>query len=366
MTKTLKIAFLLPGAASLPIGGFKVVYEYANRLARRGHTITVVHPASAGTDAGLIESGRSTVRFLQRKIDRSFGPESWFPLDPSVRSIWVRSLAERYMPDGDIVIATAWQTAEWAANYPSTKGRGFYLIQHLETWHGMQERVLATWKAPLTKIAISRWLVGIAQDLGEQCFYLPNGLDFHKFSLSIPPQQRAPASVMMLYHQAADKASADGLKALEIVHSHVPQLKVTLFGTPEQPARLPAWIEYHRCPPQDRLRDLYNANAVFVAPSWTEGWGLPASEALMCGAALAVTDVGGHQEYARHQETALLSPARHPEKLASNVLRLIQDPQLRFRLALAGHAYVQQFTWERAVLGLESVLCGEATESPSP
>ena len=39
----MKISFLLPFSGHKPVGGFKVAYEYANGLARRGHEVTVFH-----------------------------------------------------------------------------------------------------------------------------------------------------------------------------------------------------------------------------------------------------------------------------------------------------------------------------------
>lgn len=113
-------------------------------------------------------------------------------------------------------------------------------------------------------------------------------------------------------------------------------------------------------PAQADLRRLYNQTAVFVAPSWTEGWGLTASEAMMCGAALAATDIGGHQEYMKNETTALLSPARQPEILAKNILRLLCDTDLRVGLAKCGNEYIQQFTWKKATDRLESILCSRS------
>ncbi len=40
----MKVTFVLPMYLTSPSGGFKVVYEYANRLAALGHQIAIVHP----------------------------------------------------------------------------------------------------------------------------------------------------------------------------------------------------------------------------------------------------------------------------------------------------------------------------------
>lgn len=357
-----RITFLLPGSGHFPVGGYKVVYEYANRLARNGHLVTVVHPAFLTMGSGIIEVGRSVARYILKKND-GYKPDSWFEIDPIVKLRWVPSLSARYVPEADAVIATAWQTAEWAATYPPSKGRKFYLIQQLETWHGMDQRATATWRLPLRKLVIAQWLMNIAKSFGEKADHQPNGLDFRKFFMATPPEDRDPASVMMLYHSAMNKGSADGLKALSIVQKQIPSLRITLFGTPQRPLHLAASIGYCRCPAQEVLRDLYNNSAIFVAPSWTEGWALPPAEAMTCGAALAATDIGGHRDYAIPGETALLSPPKAPEELAANILRLIRDGSLRNRIARNGHEYIQQFTWEKSVDQLESVLFQPAKES---
>jgi hypothetical protein len=40
----MKLTFLMPCYPWIPMGGFRVVYEYANQLALAGHEVTVVHP----------------------------------------------------------------------------------------------------------------------------------------------------------------------------------------------------------------------------------------------------------------------------------------------------------------------------------
>lgn len=356
MKTSLRISFLLPGAGRQPVGGFKIVYEYANRLSRRGHKITIIHPALLREDASLSERVVSRARYLFHKVTNNYKPEQWFPVDPAVRLLWVPSLEMRYIPDGDVVVATAWETAEWAATYSTSKGKGYYLIQHLETWNGLEDRVLATWQLPLIKMAISPWLMKVAETMNQTAFYLPNGLDFQKFTLIVPPAKRTPSSVMMLYHLSSDKGSADGLSALAVVQSQIPSLRVTLFGTSQRPRQLPQWAEYHRCPGQAMLCELYNRAAVFVAPSWTEGWGLPPSEAMACGTAVAATDIGGHRTFAIADQTALLSPPKQPDRLAANIFRLITDDSLRYRIAIGGNRHIQTFTWDKSLEALEGLL----------
>lgn len=360
------IMFLLPGPGHNPIGGYKVVYEYANGLARQGYRVTVVHPAILDRQTALRNKARGYYWFGRRTTQGSYKPNTWFSVDPRVSLRWTLDLAEKRIPDADIVVATAWQTAEWAAGYSARKGRKLYLIQHMETWSGAEERVMATWRLPVRKIVIARWLADIAMSLGETCDYIPNGLDFAAFGRDEPPEQRNEAGVMMLFHPIEWKGSVDGLAALERVQHAIPELRVTLFGVPEPPPCLKPWITYHRKPAQVMLRRLYNESAIFLAPSWAEGWPLPPAEAMMCGSALVATDIGGHREYALDGKTALLIPPRDVEAMATAVTTLIRQPTRRVELAEAGSRFIAQFTWDRAVASFIDVIRREMSLQPTP
>lgn len=351
----MRLTFVLPGPGLDPVGGFKVVYEYAGGLSRRGHRVTVVHPAMLEARLPLSRRLRGELRYRVRRWTGRHGPGSWFPLDPAVRTLWVPSLASRHVPDADAVVATAWQTAEWVGDYPTAKGRKLYLVQSLETWSGPEERVIATWRLPMRKIVIARWLLDFAGTLGEEAVHIPNGLDFEAFGMDIPPEARDPRSVLMMFHPAPLKGSRDGLAALDRVREEFPDLVFHLFGVAERPRGIPPEF-YHRNPRQSDLRRLYNEAAVFVAPSHLEGWPLPPAEAMLCGAAVAATDIGGHREYAIHETSALLSPPGRPDLLAESIRRLLRHRRLRVRLALAGREHVRQFTWERAVDRMDRVL----------
>lgn len=357
----MKICFVLPFSGHNPVGGFKVVYEYANGFARKGHEVTVVHaPLGLLGETSLAQLAKRFMIFVGRAVGLKGGvrPQKWFIMDSRVDMRWVPSLHSKWIPSADVVFATAWLTAEWVSMYPENKGRKFYLIQHQESvLEGTYDtRVMATWKLPLQKVVIARWLEDIAKSLGESAYYVPNGLDFNAFGLDIPVEERDPCKLIMLYHDQAWKGSRDGVEAMSMVRKKVTGLKATLFGVPPRPEWLPAWIDYVQKPSQAYLRRLYNEAAIFVSPSWAEGWPLPPAEAAQCGSALCITDIGGHHEYALPNETALLSSPRNSDALAQNILRLILDNDLRIRLALYSNQYIQRFTWKRAVTTLEKHL----------
>ena len=113
-------------------------------------------------------------------------------------------------------------------------------------------------------------------------------------------------------------------------------------------------------PSQPVLRQLYNQAAIFVSPSWAEGWPLPPAEAMACGAADVLTDIGGHQEFAVDGVTASLVPAKQPDALADAVLALCLDRQRRIRLAEAGHNNILTFTWDQATDRLAQIIKARA------
>ncbi len=250
----MRVVFVMPNAGSIPIGGFKVVYEYANHLTRRGHTVTVVHSALQRVDTPLPELPRRIAHYWRVRLSGKVGPAGWFGLDPNVSLRWVLRPDDRHVPDADAVIATSWDVAEWVQRYPGTKGNRFYFIQHLESWDGPEDRVLATWRLPLRKIVIARWLQEIGTGQGVDAAYIPNGLDFDAFGVDIEPADRNPLQYAMLFHTSAWKGCADGLAAFSIIRRRFPTTELELFGVADPPANLPAGVTYRKQPSPKELR----------------------------------------------------------------------------------------------------------------
>lgn len=357
----MRIAFLLPSEGNIPGGGNKVIYEYANRLSERGHEIRVVHFASAEPRciAKTLRGKLRPLRYLGLILRGEWRPDNWFKLHPKVKVELLPMPLSILMPRADAYVATWWSTAERLDAMRSLSGKKLYLIQHLETWAGPEEDVLATWRAPLEKIVIARWLEAIARDMGQSCHYIPNGLDFVKFGRDMPLEARNPQRLAMMFNDRISwKGSAHGLAALEILKRRYPELEAEMFGVNERPDYLPGWIIYHQKPSQDELRNIYNRASIFLAPSISEGFDLPPCEAMMCGAAVVATAINGHYEYCVDGVTALMVPAEDPNAMAEAASRLLESGDLRGRIAQAGYRNVQKLTWSAACDAFEEVLAG--------
>ena len=362
----MRITFVLPMFLTAPAGGFKVIYEYANRLQTRGHAVTVIHPRNVEPRHGWRETMKSylwpyKLRWQNRPLVK------WFPLAPEVTVQFVPDLRERNLPPADVIIATAFQTAFAVNECSQEKGRKYYFIQHFEDWIGEVETVRASWQLPMHKIVISRWLLDIARELGESenTSYIPNGLNFSEFNITFPIENRSNPLVAMMTHSLAFKGTADGLEALRLLRERLPEVKAILFGVSKRPAEAPAWCEYRQLPKPGELRDIYNNASVFLFPSISEGWGLPAMEAMACGCAVVAAENQGIRDFAQSDVNALLAPVRRPDIFADNLYQLLTTPDLRTRLAKAAAQSVRYFTWERAVKSLEDLLTGAGTAQPT-
>jgi glycosyltransferase involved in cell wall biosynthesis len=336
-----KITFLAPHLRIA--GGVRAILTHADRLARREHDVTIVLPA------------RSRVAAWWR--NRSIRAPDWMP-DLRVGVYWVPDWNTARLPDGDALIATAWQSAAAVAHAPPRCGGKFYFIQHYESlYHGRPELVDVTYRLPLNKIVISTWLAGIMADrFGSRAEVIVTPVDARLFHVTTVDGDEGRLRVLMLHHEYEWKGVADGIEAFARVKARHPDLLLVGFGT-RRPRRTLPYDEFFENLPQERLAWLYSRCPIYCCPSWDEGLGMPSMEAMACGAALCTYDNGGCRDYAMDGRTALVAPRRDVEALARALGQLVDDRELRARLARQGREFVStRFDWERATPRLEALL----------
>ena len=337
----MRVTFLCPHLRIA--GGVRAILTYADRLARRGHAVTVVVP---GTRSwwGSVRAGE---------------PPAWIG-EFTPRIEWVARWTADALPDGDAVVATAWQSAATVADAPARAGRKFYLVQHYESlYHGRADLVDATYRLPLRKIVISTWLRDTMRarfDSDAEVLVTPVDVTlFHRVEV---PRTSGSPRVLMLHHDYEWKGVLDGIDTIARVRAAGRALHLVGFGI-KPPPDATVYDEFRANPPQAELRRLYSGTDVYLCPSWDEGLGMPSMEAMACGAALVTYDNGGSRDYARDGETALVAPRRDVGALASALERVLADAALRVRLAAAGSAFIRDaFAWDRAVARMENLLAG--------
>jgi hypothetical protein len=164
-----RITFALPSYFDAPSGGYKVVYEYANHLARKGGEATIIYLRLLGRS--------SVVRFLGALYWMLHHPDvlayeikkpeiSWFSLHSCVKLLKVTDLEARQVPDADAIVATHWRTASCVNECPRDKGAKFYLVQDFPPWVRDKRELEHTWRLPLKKVVRSNWLAELVTQTG--------------------------------------------------------------------------------------------------------------------------------------------------------------------------------------------------------
>ncbi|HYG44142.1 MAG TPA: glycosyltransferase [Bordetella sp.] len=96
----------------------------------------------------------------------------------------------------------------------------------------------------------------------------------------------------------------------------------------------------------DDLARLYRCCELYVFPSWQEGFGLPALEAMACGAAVIGANTSSLPEVIGNTE-ALFDPLNE-RSIADRMRTVLNDPALLLSLREMGLQRAQQFSWESA------------------
>jgi glycosyltransferase involved in cell wall biosynthesis len=346
--RSLRVNIILPFPGTKPGGGLKVMYEYANRLQKRGHHVTVLHSILRP-----YKKMRSPLwwKKLIYKLRGANRPK-WFPLDESIVAVIVPEITNEHVPDGDVLFSTWWEMAFMISRLNEKKGMPFNLIQGYEVWKGNHDLVHESYKLDINHLVIANYLQRIVEEhTGKRVRYLPIAIDTDVFYQQSEPSSRNPCSILMLYSEEPVKGSTFGIEALKEMKKIIPELEVTLFGVDKKPD-LPGWITYHQKPAD--LPGLYNKHAIFFSPSISEGWALPPAEAMACGCALVCTNIGGHLDYAIAEKTALLTEPKNVPDMVAKLHQLVTNQERRIMIARQGRQYLtENFNWKTSVDRLE-------------
>lgn len=106
--------------------------------------------------------------------------------------------------------------------------------------------------------------------------------------------------------------------------------------------------------PQEDLPALYRGAQMLVYPSLYEGFGLPPVEALACGTPVIASNTTSLPEAVG--DAAILVNPLSVDEMATAILRLMSDEDLRRHLRPLGLAQARRFTWKSAAERLVSAL----------
>ena len=352
----MKISFVMSNCPRKPTGGHKIVFEYANYLARNNN-VTIYF--------GYAESFSRfhfpvfLKEFLARTATKYFRP-NWFKLI-NVHKVCVKNFSNNSISNSDIVIATDVKTAIPVFGLEECKGKKMYFIQDFENWNVSDEYVKSTYCLNMKKIVVSKWLRELIGSLSDDSniYYISNSINTNIFKNT--NEVRKDHSIVFQYRSNIAKGckyAIDVISKLRIIYS---DLLVTIISNEKKLDNIPSWCEYRYNVSQLEVAKINNSSQVFICTSIEEGFGLPGLEAMACGCAVASTAYKGVYEYAIDGENALLSPPRDVDAMVTNIRKLFDDDALRNRIVENGIKTGKERSLEKSAEQFERIMLRESS-----
>ena len=373
-----RIGLLTPYPWTTPSGVNDQVAQLADRLAARGHCVTVVAPSA---DKSAVREARARVRsVLLGEREAVFAPD-----EPSPRHFFAgRTHVDARRPRP---VFTA--PVDLVANIdvlleaddldllhlfePFAPALGWVPLRHaacpLVATFCVEDEGLAQDLLPRPRqqrlfdsldVAVARSQT--VRDLTGRVFpgayrIIPPGVDVARFR---PAGERRPGPARVLFAAAESRRQGLGLllRALRRLDDLAADLEVHVCGHDAQesrfgyrvPAAFAGHVIFHGRVPRDRMPDLLRDADVLCAPSLgPESAGVVLLEAMAAETALVAGDVAGHRELVDDGREGLLVPPRDPRALAAALRILVREPETRARLAAAGARTAGRYDWPLVV-----------------
>ena len=220
------------------------------------------------------------------------------------------------------------------------------------------------------KVAVSL----TARDFVRQYFpgdysIIPNGIDIAAYTrprAPIPELQDGKINLLFVGRLDKRKGLIYLLKALPHVKYHFPNLRLIVVGGFDE-AQMEEYRDFVRdtgltdvvfkgfVSDEDKIR-YYQQCDVYCSPAiGRESQGVVLLEAMAAGKPVIASALDGYRTVVRHEQDGLLVPPADETALAVGLCRLLSDAALRRRLAEAGHAKVQTYSWEKVARRLLDV-----------
>ena len=349
----MRICFVLPGVARQPVGGYKMAFEYANRLVKENHEVLILY-----LNQDLLKN-YSVPLVVKRKIAKILTKiePKWFDLNKKIKKISNLDLDyKEKLGKLDVCIATSAEKTVEEVNKNLIAKTKLYLIQDYENWNISDKELIATYKLGFKNIVVAKWLKQIVDQYSPtESVLIPNAIDTSIYTETVPIQNRDNHTIALLYHESPHKGLKNAFKVLDKLKQKYPDLKVIMFGKFPKP-ELPNWITYYKGASQKKTVEIYNSVKVFLCSTIEEGFGLTGIEAMACGACLVSTDYRGVREYAVNNYNSLLSPVGDIDAQVENVIRIFENKELQKNISSNGIQNVKKFKWSEAMKKLNKTI----------
>jgi phosphatidylinositol alpha-mannosyltransferase len=349
----MRIGMVCPYSFDVPGGVQAHVVELASVLIERGHKVSVLAPASEGTELPdfVVSAGRAVAIPYNGSVARlSFGPVSY-------------ARVRRWIVDNDFDVLHIHEP-----NAPSLSMLAMKIAEGpiVATFHTSTTKslVLSTFQGVLApylekisgRIAVSelarRWQM---ESLGSDAVEIPNGVDVPAFATAepLPGYPRAGGTVLFLgRYDESRKGMAVLLEALpELVAKH-PDLEILVVGRgDEDRLRKEAGIHAGHLRLLGQVTDAEKASAlrsadVYCAPNLGgESFGIVLVEAMAAGTAVVASELDAFRRVLRDGTAGMLVPVGDSAALATAIDSVLSDPDRRRALVGTATEVVAEYDW---------------------
>jgi glycosyltransferase involved in cell wall biosynthesis len=191
-----------------------------------------------------------------------------------------------------------------------------------------------------------------------------NGIDVERFAAASPLALALPPDALVIGFVgrfSPEKGLPELADAWLRMAGALPAAHLVLAGSgpleAELRARLAGAPRVHWFGFEEDVAAMMKAFDVLAVPSYEEGFGLVAAEAMAAGVPVVASRVGGLVEVVDDGRTGCLVPPRNALALADALLLLANDPDRRRRMGAAGEERARRcFSLERMLDRYESLL----------
>ncbi len=181
-----------------------------------------------------------------------------------------------------------------------------------------------------------------------------NGIDTSTFR-PVSGVARRPDFLLTTSNVMPMKGLSVLLKAFAALVPEYPHLELGVIGERDemgmtdqllQRLNISEQVTFHAQISTERMVELYSRATLAVVPSLYEGFGLPAGEAMACGAPVVATETGGLPEVVG--DHGVLVEPNDSNALAKGIARLLENPEKRSELSRRGRDRITStFSWSR-------------------
>ena len=324
-------------------GGNRIILELANRLAERGHDVTIT---TTGGDASWFPNPKFKLNVVPTRFR--------YPSPMNMLSGFI-SLA-RHMPKSDIDVAT------WCfTTYPIAlggKGKRFYYAQHYEPLFFTNRilRYLAkkSYGFKFNIISNSSFIQKLIwKNHSKRSSLVFNAVDQTVFK-PMKREQRKTKRIICQWKPIDWKGGKELLEALKLVSQKIEDFEVVFYGLKPPAEGFPFKHSFIKFPMDSELAKLYNSADVVVCPSWYESQPLPIMEAMCCGTPTVTTRLGT-EDFAFDGENSLVVEPKNPQALATAIIKVLEDKALWRKLSSNGIKTMKDFNWNKSVDAVEKI-----------